>query len=118
LVAAGNHTDQARHLDEKRRDVGHVIAGKLIARKRPRLIPVYDRVLSCLFGAPNHLWLRRHHQLAANNGKFGVTLADLHAGAQTPATVSLLRVLDVVLWIGHRETHQSNSCPGFDSVAV
>jgi len=102
LVADGNHADQAWHLVEKRRDVGYVIAGKLMARKRPRLIPVYDRVLSCLFGAPDHLWLRLHHQLAANNGELRVALADVHAGAEIPATVGLLRVLDVVLGSGTR----------------
>ncbi|GAB3524279.1 DUF6308 family protein [Phytohabitans suffuscus] len=104
LVGDGNHADQAWHLVEKQREVGYVIAGKLMARKRPRLIPVYDRVLSCLFGAPRHMWIRLHHQLAANNGELRAVLADLRTGTAIPATVSLLRVLDVVLWMGHRET--------------
>jgi hypothetical protein len=89
-----------------------------MARKRPRLIPVYDRVLSCLFGAPEHVWLRLHRRLSANDGELRAALADLRTGAEIPAAVSLLRVLDVVLWMGHRESHQPNSCPGFDSVAL
>jgi Family of unknown function (DUF6308) len=89
-----------------------------MARKRPHLIPVFDRVLSCLFGAPDHVWLRLHRQLAADNGLLRDALADLRAQAQIPAGVSLLRVLDVVLWMGHRSTHQPNSCPGFGTVAL
>jgi hypothetical protein len=118
LVADRNHADRAWHLVEKQRGVGYVIAGKLMARKRPRLIPGYDRVLSCLFGAPDHVWMRLHHQLAANNGELRAVLADLRTRAKIPATVSLLRVLDVILWMGHRDTHQPNSCPGFGSVAL
>ncbi len=36
-------------------DVGFVRAGKLIARKRPHLIPVYDRVIRCLYGRPQQV---------------------------------------------------------------
>jgi hypothetical protein len=118
LVADGEPADQAWHLIESRREVGYVIAGKLMARKRPHLIPVFDRVLSCLFGAPDHLWLRLHRQLAADNELLRDALAELRAQAQIPAAVSLLRVLDVVLWMGHRGTHQPNSCPGFNTVAL
>ena len=36
--------------------MGWVTAGKLLARKRPRLIPVYDRVVRCALGRPAKPW--------------------------------------------------------------
>lgn len=118
LVSDGSHAHQAWHLVERQREVGYVIAGKLMARKRPRLIPVYDRVLTCLFGAPDHVWLRLHRRLAADGGKLRDELAALRAQSRIPAAVSLLRVLDVILWMEHRHTHQPSSCPGFAAVAL
>jgi hypothetical protein len=39
-------------------DIGWVTAGKLLARKRPKLVPVYDGVVKCALGNPpkNHVW--------------------------------------------------------------
>jgi uncharacterized protein DUF6308 len=118
LVSDGSHAHQAWHLVERQREVGYVIAGKLMARKRPRLIPVYDRVLTCRFGAPDHVWLRLHRRLAADGGKLRDELAALRAQSRIPAAVSLLRVLDVILWMEHRHMHQPSSCPGFAAVAL
>lgn len=69
LVADGGHPDQAWQLlnnRNKKTGIGWVIAGKLLARKRPKLIPVYDSIVSCQFGAPKHVWLKpAHHRSAA-----------------------------------------------------
>jgi len=32
------------------------MAGKLLARKRPSLIPVYDEIVRCAFGWPENIW--------------------------------------------------------------
>jgi hypothetical protein len=50
VVADGSPADQAWHLLRDQPDVGWVIAGKILARKRPRLLPVYDRVVRCAAG--------------------------------------------------------------------
>jgi hypothetical protein len=76
-------------------------AGKLMARKRPHLIPAYDQVIACLLGNPNHVWQRLHHRLAVDGGTLRDELAALRTRTKIPATVSLLRVLDVVLWTSH-----------------
>lgn len=60
LLAPGEAADRAWHLLEDQDDMGWVTAGKLLARKRPRLVPVYDRVVRCAFGTRGlsfWLWL-------------------------------------------------------------
>jgi len=76
-----------------------VTAGKLLARKRPRLIPIVDSVVEATIGAPNQRYWRsfratlqdpdRRHSLAALRPH---SLDD---------RVSLLRVLDVAIWMRH-----------------
>jgi hypothetical protein len=59
LVADCGPADQAWRLlnnrDEKT-GVGWVIAGKLLARKRPKLFPVHDSIVRCRGGEPDHVW--------------------------------------------------------------
>ncbi|GAA2878683.1 hypothetical protein Acy02nite_16190 [Actinoplanes cyaneus] len=100
------------------RDVGFVRAGKLIARKRPHLIPVYDRVIRCLYGRPQQVWLRLHDRLAGDGAQLRGALAALRTRAELPPRISLLRVLDVVLWMRHHEEHREQDCPGFGTVSL
>ncbi|MGW3148890.1 DUF6308 family protein [Streptomyces sp. NPDC001177] len=44
-----------------------VTAGKVMTRKRPRLLPVYDQVVRCAAGRPRRFWLALHTALRANN---------------------------------------------------
>jgi hypothetical protein len=74
LVADYGHADQAWRLSNNRNEktgIGWVIAVKLMARKRPKLIPVYDSIVSCQFGAPQHVWMRLHGRLADTTAAFG-----------------------------------------------
>lgn len=102
--------DQAWHLLRAEPDIGWVIAGKLLARKRPRLIPVYDDVVSCYLGRPKGMiWQRYQHELQHENGVLVDRLDQLHQAANLPETVSLLRVLDVLLWQAHHIGHQQGA---------
>ena len=51
--------DLLRGVRDRTKDarLGAVAAGKLLARKRPRLIPVWDHVVRCALGHPNGAWL-------------------------------------------------------------
>ena len=49
--------DRAWRLLKLEADTGFVTAGKLMARKRPHLIPVYDSVVRCALEEPKHVWL-------------------------------------------------------------
>jgi hypothetical protein len=92
--------------------VGWVTAGKLLARKRPSLIPVYDDVVRCAFGQPLDIWKALHEALRQDDGSFRTTLEDLMKRAGIPLKVTPLRALDVALWMRHRSHHTGQRCAG------
>ncbi|MFJ4680448.1 MULTISPECIES: DUF6308 family protein [unclassified Kitasatospora] len=108
-VADDSPAARAWHLLVAEPGVGWVLAGKLLARKRPRLLPVYDRVVRCALDRPDRFWSPLHTALRADGGALAHRLAQLHAAADLPAAVSALRVCDVVVWTGHRAT--GHPCP-------
>lgn len=75
LVADGHAADRAWHLLDEQKGIDFVIAGKVMARKCPHLIPVYSRVVRCLYGNPKMVWLRLHRRLAADRGVLRAELA-------------------------------------------
>jgi hypothetical protein len=109
VVADGSPADQAWHLLRDQPDVGWVIAGKLLARKRPQLLPVYDRVVRCAVGRPPSFWLALHTALRADDAALHRQLLELRQVAGVPETVSVLRVFDVAVWMGHRA--EGHACP-------
>ncbi|WP_327180591.1 DUF6308 family protein [Streptomyces sp. NBC_01334] len=109
VVADGSPADQAWHLLRDQPDVGWVIAGKLLARKRPQLLPVYDRVVRCAVGRPPSFWLALHTALRDDDAALHRQLLELRQIAGVPETVSALRVCDVAVWMGHRA--EGHACP-------
>jgi hypothetical protein len=108
-LASGSPADKAWHLLDDQFGVGWVIAGKLLARKRPRLLPVYDDVVRCALGHPSYFWLPLHAALRADDYALHRELKALRQAAEVPETVSPLRVCDVVVWMRHRLEHRN--CP-------
>ncbi|MFF7551060.1 DUF6308 family protein [Streptomyces canus] len=109
-LAAGSPADTAWHLLTAQPGIGWVTAGKLLARKRPRLLPVYDQVVCCLLGRPASVWLSLHAALRADDGALHHELLTLRRAAGVPETVSALRVCDVMLWMSHRGEHREAGC--------
>jgi hypothetical protein len=112
LFATSSHARVAWDLLEEPHGMGWVITGKLLARKRPRLIPVYDRVVRCAFGRPDGAWNWLLGMFAADEGRLADALLAARGAAGVPERVSLLRVLDVITWMRHRPVHLMNGCPG------
>jgi hypothetical protein len=112
LVEDGSEADRAWHRLKAQDGVGWVTAGKLLARKRPHLIPVWDQVVRCALGRSKGVWLWLDELLRAEEAVLFHRLEALHRQAALPAAVSLLRVLDVVIWMRHRDSHQPSRCPG------
>lgn len=89
---------------EQRWGVGPTTASKIMARKRPALIPIYDSVVGKLTGftRPGGTWWAWHEAFAPNSAQ---TASDLVPrlqelrGEAGLADISLLRILDVVLWM-------------------
>lgn len=78
-------------------DVGPTTASKLYARKRPRLRPIYDRVVARVIGTDN-IWEPLRAQLTHDPALYHHLLG-LRTQAELPETVSALRVFDVVAWM-------------------
>ncbi len=86
--------------------------GTLLARKRPRLLPVHDRIARCAYGRLDEQvsWLLG--ALSGGDPRLLDGLLAAREAAGVPDRVSLLRVLDVVVWMRHRPVHLENGCPG------
>lgn len=112
LIKKGGLADSLWRLLEKQEGAGWVTAGKLLARKRPSLIPVYDNVVRCAFGWPRDVWTSLRDALRQDNGSFLATLNDLRQRAGLPFQVTSLRALDVAVWMRHRPLHSGHRCNG------
>ncbi|MFE1874737.1 DUF6308 family protein [Streptomyces sp. NPDC059496] len=110
VLADGSPAGRAWHALRDQHDVGWVIAGKLLARKRPQLLPVYDRVVRCALGRPHpSYWLALHAALRADDHVLHRQLLALRTAAGVAETVSALRVCDVLVWMGQRA--EGRACP-------
>ncbi len=81
---------------------GPVVAGKLLARKRPHLIPIYDIRIKQLFERPktdHSFWAALAAALQADNGAFYDQLARLRDKAGIGEDIGVLRVFDVIAWM-------------------
>lgn len=112
LLVPGSLVRQVWDLLEAPHGMGWVIAGKVLARKRPHLVPVYDNVVRCALGAPNGMWTWLHEALTADDSSLTTQLRGVRDAAGAPEQVSLLRVLDVILWMRHHDGHQHSACAG------
>jgi hypothetical protein len=77
--------------------VAWVSAGKLCARKRPRLLPVYDAYVKQLVGAPDNFWEALRQALSDDNAALAKRLRRIGDGAGA-ADLSILRIFDVIAW--------------------
>ena len=78
-------------------DVGPTTASKLLARKLPRLRPIYDSVVERVIGT-NSVW-ESLRQLLTSDREVHDRLVLLGEKAKLPKEVSALRVFDVVTWM-------------------
>jgi hypothetical protein len=78
-----------------------VTAHKICARKRPALLPVYDRDVRGLVAPEDGLWWFTAWR-AMQQPELRERLTSLQAAAEVPPEITLLRVLDVVLWMEAR----------------
>ena len=81
--------------------IGPTRASKLLARKRPRLIPIWDSVVGAETGLKNSLtqWSEWHDALNEDGRALATRLDNIRDQAELPYPVSQLRVMDVVLWM-------------------
>jgi hypothetical protein len=111
-VQKGGTADRLWRLLETQDGAGWVTAGKLLARKRPSLIPVYDNVVRCAFGWPQNVWTALREALRQDDSNLLATLNDLKQRAELPCQITPLRVLDVAVWMRHHAVHTGHRCDG------
>ena len=85
--------------------IGWVTAGKLLARKRPHLIPVYDSVVRTATGGSDTYWQPLARALAADGRWLQGHLGHLRSMSGIGEDISTIRVFDVIVWMDHRRTH-------------
>lgn len=79
--------------------IGRIGTAKLIARKRPRLYPVYDDAIGRQLGTKAEHAESVRRVLREDAGVLHRRLVDLHDRAGLDASVPALRVLDVLAWM-------------------
>ena len=86
------------------RGMGPVLTDKLLARKRPHLLPVYDSVVKAAIQRNrNRYWLPIWNELRAGDGALVGHLQRIRSLSGLAAQdASLLRVLDVAIWMRNR----------------
>ncbi len=110
FLADDGPLDRAWQALNRRTGMGYVTTSKLLARKRPHLVPVWDQVVRCALGTPVRPWTWLGERFS--DPELPAALRRVREAAGVPATVSELRVLDVVLWTGHAAYHRRGRCPG------
>ena len=80
--------------------LGPTTVSKLMSRKRPRMIPIFDSVVNeVALGGSGVLWSPMHAALTRNNHALHHRLLDCRADAGLNACISALRVFDVLAWM-------------------
>ncbi|RYP83327.1 hypothetical protein EKO23_19345 [Nocardioides guangzhouensis] len=105
LIGDRSQADVLWDLFRAQDGLGWVGAGTLLARKRPRLIPVYDEVARCVLHHPEDVW-RSFHDALGGAPEVLRRVRELRAAAPVPEHVSDLRVIDVTLWMWHHTAHR------------
>jgi hypothetical protein len=94
--------------------IGPVIAGKLLATKRPHLVPIYDRVVAGALGAPRGQWWDSWRTSMGNQLlRDQVAQVRATAAATHPLALALsdLRICDIVIWMAEHGAAQGDPTP-------
>ncbi|WP_084351092.1 DUF6308 family protein [Millisia brevis] len=115
-LAPDSTASQLWNLLRRGRDgVGPTITSKLLAAKRPHLIPIWDSFVNEATGVDTpDSWRRFREVLVADDHTIWNWLGDVREEASiVPDIVSTLRLLDVILWmsVDQQRTRSSDSRP-------
>lgn len=91
--------------------VGRTKTSKLLARKRPALIPIWDSVIGGVTQAGDYFWEPLRQELRANDAELHRRLLRLRDQAGLSPPVTALRVFDVVCWMEGKDRGFTNSDP-------
>lgn len=94
--------------EDNRWGVGPTMTSKILARKRPHLIPIYDSVIARKIGmnGSGAQWDRWHSAFHGDQGRGNELVSKLERirDSSGQSHLSLLRVMDIVLWMGDQQS--------------
>lgn len=82
----------------RRQETGGALPTKLLARKRPHLLPVYGQQVAQVQRRPHGVWACLGSWYHESPDR-AVAIRELRAEVDGVEDISLLRCLDVVLWM-------------------
>ena len=90
---------EPRRTPKTRWDVGATTASKIMARKRPHLIPIWDKVIGAVVGKDTSegQWLNWHNLFMEDPDLAG-RLGRIHKLSTVQTPISELRIIDAILW--------------------
>lgn len=86
--------------------LGPTTVSKLLARKRPLLLPVYDSLVAALLQPRGDFWNAVHRTLRSGAPSLQDHLRSLRAESGIGEDISPLRVFDVVAWRTAKDLHR------------
>lgn len=95
-------------------EIGPVIAGKLLAAKRPHLVPIYDRVVARALEAPNGRWWECWRASMSDEilrDRIRRVRATVAAAHPLALALSDLRICDIVIWMAEHGAAQGDLSP-------
>lgn len=112
LVNANDaHLEHAERLWERIRaaGVGPVTTSKLLARKRPRMLPVIDSVVKDVLHHPRRgdFYRTLQHHLAIDGQALHHHLKDVRDRAEIGSDISVIRCFDVIVWLTGRDNRHN-----------
>jgi hypothetical protein len=112
LLDDDSHANRLWALVRSHDGVGRTITSKLLAAKRPHLIPIYDHHVQVALGFDSQ-W--PFVQAAARDPEVAHLLGDIcnaRTAAGVPIEVSVLRIIDVVIWMRQHgwRSHDTTNC--------
>jgi hypothetical protein len=101
LIASGSPADVLWHELHSLDGMGPTIVSKVMARKRPRLIPIFDSVLrEALLPNEKNYWSRMRNEL--HQPEISDRLRKIKSESGVGPEIPLLRILDVCVWMRNR----------------
>ncbi len=88
--------------------IGKIGINKLVTRKRPRLLPVIDSVSMARMRLhnggrkPQEHWRYFHDEVNPLQGVLASSIDDVRSAARVPAWTSDIRVIDIAIWMEHK----------------
>ncbi len=112
LLDDDSHANQLWTLVRSHDGVGRTITSKLLAAKRPHLLPIYDRHVQAALGFDNQWPFMQEVARSPAVEDLLANVGTCRTAAGVPAEVSVLRIIDAVIWMRQHgwHSHDTSNC--------